>query len=62
MNVDRLPGHDVKNGKFGFSGRCHDEFDDVGNVQDGSIVGWDFRIGGEKECPPARLRAPGLLR
>ena len=37
-------------------------FDDVGYIQDGAIVGGDFRIGREKKCPPARLLAPGLLR
>ncbi len=35
-------------------------FDDVGNVQDGSIVGWDFCIGGEKKLPTGSATCAGF--
>ena len=34
--------------------------DDVGNVQDGTIVGWDFCIGGEKEMPTSSAMCAGF--
>ena len=35
-------------------------FDDVGDIQDGPVVGWDFRIGREKEMPPSAAAFPGF--
>ena len=47
-SVDSFTSSDVESGKFGFCGRCHDMFDDVGKVEDGAIAGWYVRIGGQK--------------
>ena len=44
-NEDSLSGHDVQHHQFSFGGGGHDMFDDVGNIQDGPMVGWDFCIG-----------------
>ena len=35
-------------------------FDDVCDIQDSPVVGWDFRIGREKEMPPSAAACPGL--
>ena len=48
-NVDSFSGSDVESSNFGFCGRCHDMFDDMDKVQDGSIVGHDVSSGGQKE-------------
>ncbi len=39
-NIDSFFCHDVKSCKFGFGGGRHDVFDDVRNVENGTIVGW----------------------
>jgi hypothetical protein len=35
-------------------------FDDVGYIQDGPIVGWDFCIGRERKMPPSAAACPGF--
>ena len=43
-NVDCLTSHDVEGCKFGFGGRRHNMFDDVGDIEYGTIVAWHFFI------------------
>ena len=57
---DCLAGHDVKRRQFRFGGRGHDMFDDVGNVKDGPVVGWDFCVRREKEMSPCTAARYGF--
>ena len=45
LDVNRFVRCDIESCKFGFSGRCHNMLDDVGDVEDGAIVGWYVGIG-----------------
>ena len=59
-NVDSFSGSDVESDKFGFCGRCHDMFDDVGKVEDSAIVGQDVSSGEQKEVAASATARFGL--
>ena len=58
--MDSFLGSDVESGKFGFSIRCHDMFDDVGKGEDDAIVGQDVSSGGQKEVAAGTTVCFGL--
>ena len=54
---DRFAAINVEGAELGLGGGGHDGFDDLGDGEDGAVVGRVGGIVGHEKCPPARLRA-----
>ncbi len=53
---------DAESAKFSFGGGGHESPDEVGKVEDRTLVFGVGSVGGHEKNPPARLRALGSLK